>query len=64
MAKTILFEEFHVTIFVPAALPKTTIAAARRTLTSKRFQTRLRDAIDTIFRRHSALKFVKFTISR
>jgi hypothetical protein len=64
MAKMILFEEFHVSVFLPAALPKTAFASARRTLNGKRFQTRLRDAIADLFRRHLALKSVKFTISR
>ena len=63
MAKTILFEEFHVSVFVPAALPKTAFTAARRTLNSKRFQTRLRDAIANVFRR-SSLKSVKLVVSR
>ena len=64
MAKTILLEEFHVSVFLPAALPKTAFASARRNLNGQRFQTRLRDAIADLFREHPSLKSVKLNISR
>ncbi len=63
MAKTILMEEFHVAVLVPANLPKTQYASMRRTLTSTRFQTRLRAAIANVFRRHPSLTRVKFSLS-
>jgi hypothetical protein len=64
MAKTILMEEFHVAVQVPANLPKKQYASMRRTLKSNRFQTRLRAAVANVFRRHPSLTPVKFSLSR
>jgi hypothetical protein len=64
MGNTIMIEEFHVTIIVPAGLSKTEYAPVVRTLKSKRFHTRLREAITNLIRQHSSLKFAKFSISR
>jgi hypothetical protein len=64
MGKTIIIEEFHVTILVPAGLSRTEYAPVVRTLKSNRFQTRLREAIANLIRQHSSLKSVKFSISR
>lgn len=64
MAKTIMIDEFHVTILVPAGLSKTEYAPVLRTLNSRRFQTRLRQAVSNVIRQHSSLKAVRFSISR
>jgi len=64
MAKTILLEEFHLSIHVPAGLAKTACTPIRRTLNSKRFQARLRRAIGSVFRRSQSLKSVKVILSR
>jgi hypothetical protein len=64
MGKTIMIEEFHVTILVPAGLSKTDYDPVVRTLNSKQFQTRLREAIASLIRQHSPLKIVNFSISR
>lgn len=63
MAKLILMEEFHVTIRAPAGLPETTYLRARRALSSRRFQLRLRNAVDKVFRGHPSLKPLKLHIS-
>ncbi len=63
MAKSILIEEFHVSVYVPVGLSKSTYASMRRTLNSTRFQSRLRNAVLKVFRRHPPLKATKFTIS-
>ena len=62
MAKMIVLDEIHITVHVPANLPKT--HQILRTLKSKRFQTTLRDAIDAVFRRHTSLNGAKVTLSR
>jgi len=62
MAKMVVLDEIHITVHVPANLPKT--PHILRTLRSNRFQARLRAAIDGIFRRHTSLSGVKVTLSR
>ena len=64
MPKSILIDELRLTVFAPASLPHTAQAAAVRTLKSKRFQTRIRNAVVDTFRRYSSLRAVKFTIAR
>jgi hypothetical protein len=64
MAKSILIDEFHLTVFAPANLPKTAQTAAIRTLKSKRFQAGIRKAVADSFRRYASLRPVKFTLSR
>ena len=64
MAKSILIDELHLTVFAPATLSKTAQAAAVRTLNSKRFQAGIRNAVANVFRRFPSLGPVKFTLSR
>ena len=64
MAKTVLMEEFHVTVRMPVGLSKIRYSAVVRTLRSQRFQTRLRQAVGNVIRSHSTLKSVAFSISR
>ena len=64
MAKTIMIDEFHVTILVPAGLSKPESASVLRALKSRRFQARLRQAVGNLIRQHSSLKAVRFSISR
>ncbi len=62
MTKMIVLDEIHVTILVPANMPKSSLIL--RTLKSKTLQGRLRAAITSIFRRQAALKDVKVVLSR
>ena len=64
MPKTILLEDYHLTMFAPAGLRKAEYAAMIRTLHSKRFQTRLHDAVREVFRRYSSLNKVQFGLDR
>ena len=64
MVKTILMEEFHVTVFVSLDLSETVYNSMRRTLNSKRFQSRLRNAVRKVFHRYPALNRAKFSLSR
>ena len=63
MAAPILIEEFHVPVRAPAGLSDAVYVRARRTLGSRRFQARLRRALDRAFRQHASLKPLKFQIT-
>ena len=63
MPKTIIMEEFHVTVVTPVGLSRTALASLRRALNSKGFQSRLRSALRKVFRQYPALKPARFTIS-
>lgn len=62
-SKSIMMDQFHVTVFAPNGLPKQAYVAMRRTLTSTRFGDELRQAIRQVFRRHPALRKARFTIT-
>jgi len=64
MAKTILLDEFHVSIHVAANISTKACTPMRRTLSSKRFQARLRRAIGNVVRRSRSLKSVAIRLSR
>ena len=64
MAKSTLIDELHLTVLVPAGLPRVNQDAVARTLKSQRFQARLRDALRKFLSAYPSLKSVKFTISR
>jgi hypothetical protein len=64
MAKSVLVEEFHVTVRMPVGLSKMKYSAAVRTLHSKRFHARLGDAVRIAFRAHSTLQSATVSISR
>jgi hypothetical protein len=64
MTKSVVIEEFHVTLFAPGQLSKTQFRAIRRTLTGARFQANLRLAVGSVVRRYPSLKQVTPIISR
>ena len=64
MPKTTLLDEFHLSVVVSAALDKFQVNAALRTLRSKRFHTRLRDAVRRVFGRSPSLSVAQIIISR
>ena len=64
MPKTILLEDYHLTVVAPAGLRKADYTAMIRTLHGKRFQTRLHEAVHEVFRRYSSLKNVQFNLDR
>jgi len=63
MAKSILVEEFHVTFFMQAALQAVNSRAVIRTLRSKAFKKRLRDALGTVVRRYPTLQPVRIKLT-
>jgi hypothetical protein len=64
MPKTILLEDYHLTVIAPAGLRKAEYTAMVRTLHGKRFQARLHEAVREVFRRYSSLKKVQFSLDR
>ena len=64
MGKSILIEEFHVSVFVPRNLPDAACVRIRRTLNGRRFGTRLRRAIQGVVRRYPVLDKVSITITQ
>lgn len=64
MAKPILIDEIHLTIFMPPGLRAESFRAIRRTLRSGRFQAALRRAVHGVFARYPSLGKVTFTLTR
>ncbi len=63
MPKRIIMDQFHVTIEASARLEKPAYAKIRRTLQSRRFQTGLRAAVRSAFRRFPTLQQVHISVS-
>ena len=64
MPKTILMEQFHITVIAPAGLPKAAYDTMQRTLQGRRFQTRLHDAVRKVVQRYSSLRKTQVRIER
>ena len=64
MAKRLLMEEYHLTVFVPRGLREPQYRAIRRALDSRRFRTELGRAVRQAFRRYAALQQVRIQLSR
>ena len=64
MAKSVLIDQFHVTVLVPAGLPKGVANAVVRTLHGPRFDRQLRKAVRGVLRRFRSLAKSRVTVSR
>jgi hypothetical protein len=64
MAKAILMDEFHLTVFVPRGLRAAEYDAVRRTLDGVGFRAKLGRAARGVFRQYPSLSKVKITITR
>lgn len=64
MNDSVLIDELHVTVRVPADLPEPEAEAVRRTLAGDAFADRLRDAIGAVIRAFPELSPVAVTVSR
>jgi hypothetical protein len=64
MPPTVVADELHVTVRVPADLPDAEAEAVRRTLADPAFVDRLRDTILAAVREFPALGRVAVTVSR
>ena len=64
MSKTIVFDEFHLTLLVPPRIREAETIAIKRVLDSRRFQRDLARAVRTVIRRYPALRQVRVRLSR
>lgn len=64
MAAKVLFDEFHVSVFLRARMLETEIAAARRVLRQERFHKRLAQVVRAVFREEPVLRRLIIRISR
>ena len=63
MHRSILLEEFHVSLSAPGRLPDTRYVAMRRTVSSHAFRDQLRRALRDVLKNYPALKNVRLTVS-
>jgi len=64
VARFILLEEFHLTVFVPRRLPEADCDALSRALSRSRLRRQLRRAARRVLRRYPSLRRVRLTLSR
>ncbi len=64
MARTVLIDEFHLTLRVPSDLPPAASRAITRTLDRPRLHAELRGAVRQVLRRYPALRAVRVRLSR
>lgn len=64
MSKYVLFDEWHLTLRVPADLEESSCQAIQRILQSRPFQTALRQAVRQVVRSFPQLEPIRISISR
>jgi hypothetical protein len=64
MAKTVVIDELHLTVRVPADLPDTDAEAARRTLAGAEFMDRLRRVVRIVIRALPELAQARVSLTR
>ena len=64
MAKTVIIDEIHLTLRIPATLPDSRVTVMRRTLNSAAFGGPLRAAILAVVRAIPELDRVRLSLSR
>ncbi len=64
MAKLVLIEELHVTVYVPRDLPAHEADDVRRTLNDPAFEAGLLRAVRRVFRREASLARARARLSR
>jgi hypothetical protein len=64
MAKKLLIDEIHLSVFTPPGLRAKSLRAVRQALRRARFHTALQRAIQGVFTRYAALGKVTFTLTR
>jgi hypothetical protein len=64
VAKAIVMDEFHLTIYAPRRLPQSTYEAVHRALDDSRFRTDLRRAIRSTFLKYPPLDTIRFSVTR
>ncbi len=64
MTKTVLFDEIHISLFVPVGLSLSQVRAIRRVTNSKAFDEKLGQAIRQVLDSHSTTKEIVIALSR
>jgi hypothetical protein len=64
MPKTVVIDELHVTVRVPASLPDADAETVRRTLAGAEFMNRLRRAVRVVIRSFPELATVRVSMTR
>lgn len=64
MARRVLLDELHVSVYVPAGLPDVESDAVKSALDDASFQAELRRAVRVVFRRYTALAKATVKLSR
>lgn len=64
MARTVVIDEFHLEVRVPADMPAAQLRAVRRTLADKRWFRRFRRATQAAFRTEPALAQCRVNLTR
>ncbi len=64
MAKMVVIEEYHLTVYVPRDLPAHEEDAVRRTLNDPAFEARLLRVVRRVFRREASLARARVRLSR
>ena len=64
MAKAILMDEIHVTLFAPRELREEEYDAIHRTLTDQRFRGHLGQTVGDVVRRYPVLRIIRVTVTR
>lgn len=64
MAKTVLLDEWHLSVRIPASLPAATVTVIRRVLNAKAFTTALRRAVVAVMSERPELKAVRVFLTR
>jgi hypothetical protein len=64
VAKQILMDQFHVSVFVPRDLPGAEYEAIRRALDGSHFRARLKRAVRRVLRRFAALNKARVSVTR
>jgi len=64
MSKSMLIEEFHLSLYVPRGLSDAECGAIRRDLDDARFRARLGRAVRDLIRQYPSLHKLRTTVSR
>ena len=64
MARRVLLDEFHVSVYVPAGLPDVESDAIKQALDDDEFRRQLQRAVRAAFRRNAALAKAEVKLSR
>ena len=64
MARFILIDELHLTVYAPCGLPVAEYDAITRALSGGRLRRQLLRSIQRVLRRHAALHKVRLTLTR